>query len=67
MTPLPSIRPSYPKPVQANSGRVWLPSQPRRKRSGLRQPPQLLNRNFAAARAGCSAAVRAAIAWLFMT
>ena len=45
MTPLPSIRPSYPKPVQANSGRAWLPSQPRRNRSGLRQPPQLLNRN----------------------
>jgi hypothetical protein len=44
MMPLPSIRPSYPKPAQATSGRVWLPYQPRRNRSGLRQPPQLVNR-----------------------
>jgi hypothetical protein len=36
-------------------------------RHGLRQPPQLLNRIVGRARAACSAAVRAAIAWLFMT
>ena len=67
MTPLPSIRLSYPETGASHLGKGLVPlpasAQPQRPEAATATAEPDRGR----ARAACSAAVRAAIAWLFMT